>query len=316
MKLIARLRLLLIAWFCLWGLAGTTLAIDKQNLTQLVGVITGVFPWELAELSGLAHCRTTPGQIYAINDRGNQPIVYVLDLKASILHTFLLRKDKNKDWEDLSCGRCAGSQGECLYIADIGDNSGQRDKIEIYMVPLPVQFENYRDEPSAQRTRFSLRYPDQGHNAEAMMVHPSQPLLTLITKEKRSPQDRIPAQVFSADLEEVLRLGGKSLLKSSGTLPFTEYLTEHDPPSSAWITAVDFHPSGDWFMMITYTHLYRVGWPLHENESRRVRLPIYMGVNRSQVESVAFHVNGKQFWLGSEVNRTLEPLILMDLPNP
>ncbi len=302
----------------LWILLTTTIwGIERQYLEMLVGNPTGFLPWELREMSGLAHCRTTPNQLWAINDRGNKAIIHALSLKAELLNSYPLSKDSsNKDWEDLACGRCANSAGECLYIGDIGNNQESRKKIKLYMVPLPLQFEETATGKTVIREKFSLKYPNGKYNAEALLVHPEEPIVLIATKEKRNPKHSIDPKLYIANLA-LAPPSKKMVLESAGTLPIFRYLTNRDPPASAWVTGGDFYPSGKWFIIMTYTHLYRTPWPLPANASDRIMLPIWENANRKKIESIAFHRNGKQFWIGSEIICTScskEPLLLMGLP--
>lgn len=293
-------------------LTATVGGIERHHLAMLVGRPTGVLPWELRELSGLAHCRTTPKYLWAINDRGGKALLHKLSLKAKLQQIYHLVEDSNKDWEDLACGRCVYGTGECLYIGDIGSNSAKRRKIKIYMLPLPIQWVKTAAGKIPYREKFSLSYPKGGYNAETLLVHPKKPLLLIVTKEKTDPNHQTDPKLFGIDLSQLS--SKKGILKFEGTLPFSHYLTKRDPPASAWATGGDFYPDGQWFILMTYTHIYRIPWPLPDQVNQRILLPIWGNVNRTQLESIAFHYNGKQFWLGSEVNRSREPLLLMELP--
>lgn len=289
-------------------------AIEKRYVKNLVGRSTGILPWDVREISGLAHCQTTPDRLWAINDRGAKPRFYALSLKAELLESHLLDQDKNKDWEDLACGRCAGSEGECLYIGDIGSNKSSRKKVRLYMIPLPIQYIETDGRKSIVREVINLRYPSGEYNAEALMVHPTEAIAVLITKEKRSQATLANPQIFSIDLEKALGEGKHVPMHSEGELPLTRYLNAQDAPGTGWITSGDFFPSGKWLAVMSYTHIFRVPWPLPKKSSKRIMLPIWSNVNRSQLESFSFHINQNNFWMGAEVNRSREPLFLMDLP--
>jgi hypothetical protein len=68
------------------------------------------------------------------------------------------------DWEDISAARCPS--GDCLYIADIGDNRLTRRRVRIYRVPEPAP----GDAETAPPEAFDGTYTDGPHNAEAMFV--------------------------------------------------------------------------------------------------------------------------------------------------
>lgn len=82
---------------------------------------------EVAETSGLV-C-LDDGKFLTLNDSGNPPTLFQLDAMGRIQN----RTDTtatNQDWEALAL-----HQGE-LWIADIGNNSGQRTELQLYHAPL------------------------------------------------------------------------------------------------------------------------------------------------------------------------------------
>ena len=79
---------------------------------------------ELEETSGL-YCSTDT--LLSINDSGNTPVVFTLDYEGNIIHRTQLAVT-NKDWEAVTADEHA------LYVADVGNNKGKRDVVEIYKV--------------------------------------------------------------------------------------------------------------------------------------------------------------------------------------
>jgi hypothetical protein len=87
---------------------------------------------------------------------------------------------KVQDWEALAIGKCP--QGTCLYIGDIGDNSGKRRHITIYRVPEP----DGNAKQTAQAQALLATYPDGPQDAEAMFVLPNGSLF-VVTKGENGP---------------------------------------------------------------------------------------------------------------------------------
>ena len=68
------------------------------------------------------------------------------------------------DWEDIEAGPC--DEGNCLYIADTGDNGGSRKSVAVYRVPEPASGNN----GAVNATKISLEYPEGPEDAEAIFV--------------------------------------------------------------------------------------------------------------------------------------------------
>jgi len=118
---------------------------------------------ELHEASGLAISRRSPGILWSHNDSGNETVLFALDANGALRGRVRV-PIRTRDWEDISAARCPA--GDCLYIADIGDNRRARTRIPIYRVPEPAP----ADAETAAPEVFHATYPDGAHNAEALFV--------------------------------------------------------------------------------------------------------------------------------------------------
>lgn len=105
---------------------------------------------ELKEISGLESINDT--LLIAHNDGGNEPSLYLLNLKGKITKTCSIRNAKNTDWEDLT----KDDKGN-LYIADIGNNSNKRRKVRI----LKVVIDSLLSADSLTADIYPFSYPDQ-----------------------------------------------------------------------------------------------------------------------------------------------------------
>jgi hypothetical protein len=117
----------------------------------------------IRETSGLAISRRTPGVLWTHNDSGNAAVLFAIDT-AGVVRGRVRVPIRARDWEDVSAARCQA--GDCLYIADIGDNRVARRQIQIYRVPEPAVTETETAAPEV----FNATYADGPHNAEAMFV--------------------------------------------------------------------------------------------------------------------------------------------------
>ena len=118
---------------------------------------------ELAESSGLAVSVRNPGLLWSHNDSGNAAVLFALDATGAVRGRVRV-PIRTRDWEDISAARCP--LGDCLYIADIGDNRLTRRQVQIYRVPEPAP----GDAETARPEVFNASYEDGPHNAEAMFV--------------------------------------------------------------------------------------------------------------------------------------------------
>ena len=127
-------------------------------------VVTGpaMLP-EIHEASGLAVSVRNPGLFWSHNDSGSAAVLFAFD-GAGTVRARVRVPIRTRDWEDVSAGRCPS--GDCLYLADIGDNRRTRRQVQIYRVPEPAA----ADTSTASPEVFNATYPDGPHDAEAMFV--------------------------------------------------------------------------------------------------------------------------------------------------
>jgi hypothetical protein len=118
---------------------------------------------DIQESSGLAVSRRTRGLLWTHNDSGNAPILFALGVNGTVQGRVRV-PIRARDWEDVSAAPCPS--GDCLYVADIGDNQGSRKQVRIYRVPEPAA----GDAETAAPETFIATYADGPHNAEALFV--------------------------------------------------------------------------------------------------------------------------------------------------
>ena len=129
----------------------------------------------ISEASGLAVSRRTPSLLWSHNDSGNDTVLFAIDPGGAVRRTVRVRA-RTRDWEDISAGPC--DAGDCLYIADIGDNRAGRQHVAIYRLPEPAPGETDVTPPDV----FDATYADGAHNAEAMFVIGTD--LFIVTKDR------------------------------------------------------------------------------------------------------------------------------------
>lgn len=106
-------------------------------------------PVETKETSGLLFFDS---KIITHNDSGNQPNLYEIDsLTGNLLRVIHVNNATNIDWEDIT------EDENHIYIADIGNNNGNRTDLKIYKI-LKSDFKN---SASISADIISFSYEDQ-----------------------------------------------------------------------------------------------------------------------------------------------------------
>ena len=65
--------------------------------------------------------------MYSLNDSGNAPVIYRINYQGEIIERTRLPLT-NKDWEAIT------ADASSFYIADVGNNKGKREQVEIHKV--------------------------------------------------------------------------------------------------------------------------------------------------------------------------------------
>jgi hypothetical protein len=133
----------------------------------------------LSEASGVAASPAYAGVLWAHNDSG-EPRIFALNEQGALTGRVRVTGAKVEDWEDIALGPCP--QGSCIYIADVGDNRGNRDHVTVYRVPEPSPHQS----TTAPTEVFRARYADGAHDAESLFVTPKSEVF-IITKGDPGP---------------------------------------------------------------------------------------------------------------------------------
>ncbi len=257
--------------------------INDQHEREDRGIITVD---ELTEISGAVAGRINPCILWVHNDSGALPILYALNTQNGACQgTYRLRGVRNHDWEDIAAGPGPLTGKSYLYIADIGDNHRNREKI--YIIRLLEPDSLGFDISLRTADVFPLCYPDGRHDAETILVDQRTGDIFIVTKEADEAliyQIKLPAE------------GGDTLmLKKIGSLRI---------PS---VTAGDISSSGKIILLKNYFQIYcwkrRPGQGLAEAlHAKPVTLPY---LPEPQGEALAWSVSGNGYYTLSEKLRSL-----------
>lgn len=206
------------------------------------GIVENV---ELDELSGLAASILHADVLYGHNDSSDSSRIFALSTTGAHLATYELENARNDDWEDIARSPCAS--GNCLWVADIGDNSGTRTEYSIYLMEEPRAIEPGVHAVPADRAVFT--YPDGSHDAEVLLVHPLTGAVTIVIKQEEGP----------ASIYELPTLVPDAMLEATK-------VGELEPPkgSSKWSGGA-VHPKATGVLLRTNTRLFH--WPMRPEQT-------------------------------------------------
>jgi hypothetical protein len=189
----------------------------------------------LVEVSGVVASRRHDGVLWVHNDSGDAARLFALDEAGTTVATLTLPGVTARDWEDVA------TDGDALYVGDIGDNARTRDGVVVAVVAEPEALAD----GEVDATMLPLRYPDGAHDAEALMVDPVDRLLVVVTKE--------PAGDSGVYVEELDAPDGR--LERTATLALGV---------GQLVTAGDISARGDVVVLRTYTNVFV--WSRREGE--------------------------------------------------
>ncbi len=129
-----------------------------------------------SEASGVATSRTRAG-VFFTHDDGGEALLYAFDSGGTLLEAHEVTGATVTDWEDIASGACPDG-GDCLYVADIGDNEANRIYVDVYVMPEPGP-----GEAATVSDHWRLQWPEGAVDAETVLVHPLTGAVTLVSKD-------------------------------------------------------------------------------------------------------------------------------------
>ena len=153
-----------------------------------------------------------------------------------------------------------------LYIADIGDNSGERDFIRVYFFTNPRA-----NGLTVTYHAYDFSYPDGQHNAETLLVDESGRLF-IVTKGRKAAIYEAPAKPEREGVNELEKVGSAPSNVTDGT----------------------FLPGGDRIALLTYNSVEVIDATSYEvKESAPIP-------DQPQAESLTLSLDEKSLLVGSE----------------
>ncbi len=219
----------------------------------------------ITESSGLARSLQHEGIWWTTNDSSDSARIFAVNSDGEVEAEVTFGAEP-RDVEAIA----VGSDGN-IYIADIGDNLGDQDKVTVYVVKEP-------DDLSDQQVKyraFDFEYPDGPHNAEALLVEPKTDRLFIVTKEGKN------GAIYSLGKGEQPSRRDVNTLSRMGTAP-------------AIVTDGTFTPDGKWMILRDPTAMSVWSWPGAKTKLT-TSLPL-----QPRGESIAMGPDDKSVLIGSE----------------
>ena len=270
------------------GLSSVLLLLSGCSISQTVqpaALSVIELPKALVESSGLV---CVDQQFISFNDSGGPPILYRFDRKGQIVKQLKLSV-RNEDWEAIS------SDGEFLYLADIGNNAGQRRSLAIYKVPL--NWSGLKQPYTPEQIKIQLPVSDKllpyQHDIDFEALVYQQQSLWLISKSWAS---QIPARYKLEPKSSLQKLGAAETFASSGFL----------------VTDAVFDKDLQQWWMVGYSDPHKAIWAYLSSAGLQPRIARYdqqMKLLETQALPTSGQVEGvcidqdKQIWISEEGNK-------------
>src|SRR5688572_9254920 len=140
---------------------------------------------KLKEVSGLAASINNPKMLWAHNDHGNDPEIFLVDENLDIKLTCTLTGIENRDWEDITTGPGPDPSKNYVYVGDIGDNDG------LYKYKYVYRFEEPSWSTAQSNTitistvdKITFRLSDKAKDTEALLLDPRSKNLFVVSKRE------------------------------------------------------------------------------------------------------------------------------------
>jgi hypothetical protein len=192
-------------------------------------------PNTLYEVSGI-EMKTNSDTIWMINDSGNTPRVYAVNIEGEIVRTVKLDA-KNKDWEDLTFD----SQGN-LYIGNFGNNYSKRKNLAI----LKVSDLSASKEETVKVEKISFSYEDQTNfpPKKKRLYFDCESLIHFNDSLYLFTKSRVKGDFGQTNLYKIPAKKGNHVAKKISSFNTC-------PEFTCWITAADISPDGKKVVLLT-----------------------------------------------------------------
>ena len=268
----------LVAGLILFGCSNKEVDTAEIDTAEIVSKI--VLPKIINETSGLEFYNNN---FITHNDSGGEPSLYVFNEDGEIIETIELNKNpdfeiENNDWEDIT------NDNEYLFVADTGNNFGNRDNLNIIRVSKGPDFMvdgiieiSYSDQES-----FFPR-PKHKYDAEAIIVIEDK--IALFSKDR----ENLNTDLYLVDKNQ----NGSQILTSEVSYNVNTLITGGDYDEDRNLLAlVSYNSNGNQYLLLFENFKLN---NLENNTFKKFKIPL----EQAQIEAVKI-IDEKTFWVTSE----------------
>ena len=254
--------------------------IDSAEIDSAEIVSKIVLPKIINETSGLEFYNNN---FITHNDSGGEPSLYVFNEMGEVIETIGLNKNpdfeiENNDWEDIT------NDNEYLFVADTGNNFGNRDNLNIIRVSKGTDFMvdgiieiSYSDQES-----FFPR-PKHKYDAEAIIVIEDK--IALFSKDR----ENLNTDLYLVDKNQ----NGSQILTSEVSYNVNTLITGGDYDEDRNLLAlVSYNSKGNQYLILFENFKLN---NLENNTFKKFKIPL----EQAQIEAVKI-IDEKTFWVTSE----------------
>ena len=252
---------------------------EKEDFENAIILETIVLPKIINETSGL---EILNNQFITHNDSGGEPSLYFFSQNGEIINSITLEEESfweiyNNDWEDITADE------DYIYIADTGNNFGNRDNLNIIKVKTTDFSIDSKIDISYKDQQTFLPRPKHKYDAEALFLIEDK--IAVLSKDR----DNLFTDLYLIDKQS----NSKQALESKTTYNVNSLVTGGDYNKDMSLLAlVSYNSKGSQFLILFEDFNLET---LAEKKFRKFKIPL----ERAQIEAIKI-IDDKTFWITSE----------------
>ena len=252
---------------------------EYQNFDSAEIIETVVLPKIINETSGLEILNEV---FITHNDSGGEPSLYFFNLNGEIINSIKLEEESfweiyNNDWEDITADE------DYIYIADTGNNFGNRDNLNIIKVKTTDFSIEGKIDISYEDQQTFLPRPKHKYDAEALFLIEDK--IAILSKDR----SELFTDLYLIDKQS----NSKQVLESKISYNVNSLITGGDYNKDMSLLAlVSYNSKGSQFLILFEDFNLET---LAEKKFRKFKIPL----ERAQIEAIKI-IDDKTFWITSE----------------